>query len=144
MGALKHYFVALIAWLLASCATGDEFVMVEDVDPEQWREAALFSIPNSDVTSSREISIFVRYQPSYERVDSLPLHVVTIAPDEARVVEQMTIYFDNGLSQQWRRRLYQETPYRQGVRFNQSGEYKIMIYPQGVARGVEAVGLKIE
>ncbi len=118
--------------------------MVVDVDPVQWREAAQFSIPNDDVTSKRDISIFVRYQPSFEKVDSLALHVVTIAPDEARVVEQMTIHFDNSLKYQWRRRLYKEALYRQGVRLGQDGEYKVMIYPQGVAKGIEAVGVKIE
>lgn len=144
MRAFKLQFAALIVWFLASCTDESQLSMVVDIDPMQWREAAQFSIPNNDVTSEREISVFVRYQPSYEQVDSLALHVVTIAPDEARVVEQLTIHFDNSLKQQWRRRLYQEVSYRRGVKFNQRGEYKVMIYPQGSAIGVEAVGLIIE
>ncbi len=144
MGAIKQEFAVLIALFLSACAVEDQQSLVVEVDPMQWREAAHFSIINSDTLSLRDISIFARYKFTKERVDSLPLHVVTTAPDQRRVVEQFTIYFDHNPGRQWERRLYREVTYRERVVFNQSGEYKIMIYPQQPAYGVEAIGVAIK
>lgn len=130
--------------LMVSCVDDDQLMMVVDLDSGQWREAAQFDIPNNDIRSMREISLFVRYQPSFARVDSLPLHIVTIAPDETRVVEQMTIYFPRTSSDLWRKRLYGEAVYRKNVRLSQSGDYRVLIYPQQITQGVEAVGITLK
>lgn len=145
MRALNSGFMALMTMLFMSCTLDSQPSYVVDLDPTYWREAAEFTVPNTDtIDNSREISIFVRFQPSKERVDSLPLHIVTIAPDAERVVEQFTIYFKHKMGDQWRRRLYREVPYRRRVRLSQEGEYKILIYPHRPTHGVEAIGVAIK
>ncbi len=142
--ALKLQFAALIAMILSGCTVENRLSMVVDIDPVHWREAAHFSIMNSDTLSRRDISIFARYQPTKERVDSLPLHIITIAPDQKQIVEQFTIYINHKPGDQWVHRLYREELYREDVVFNQIGEYKIDIYPQVSTHGVEAIGVAID
>ncbi|MFI3289812.1 MAG: hypothetical protein SNH55_05250 [Rikenellaceae bacterium] len=144
MGALRVQFAALIAMILFGCMSDNQLSLVVDIDPIHWREAAHFSIENSDTLSRRDISIFARYQLTKERVDSLPLHIITIAPDQTQIVEQFTIYINHKSGDQWVRRLYREELYRKDVVFNQLGEYEIMIYPQISTHGVEAIGVAIE
>lgn len=141
--AIRRSFAALIALSMVSCMGDDKLSMVADLDPAQWREAVQFEILNSDTLSMRDISVFVRYKPSFQRIDSLALHVVTIAPDQARVVEQLTIFFPRTSDDLWRRRLYGEATYRKAVRLSQMGDYRVLIYPQQAAQGVEAVGITL-
>ncbi len=145
MRAFKLQFAALVAVIaiFTSCISRDQVALIADIDPVKWQSAVEFTIDNQDTVSLREISIFARYQPSQELVDSLPLHIVTIAPDRARVVEQLTLYFDRNSTTQWRR-LYREMTYRQGVIWRQSGEYKMMIYPQQPTLGVENIGITLK
>ncbi|MFI3247828.1 MAG: hypothetical protein R3Y39_01710 [Rikenellaceae bacterium] len=144
MRAFKRQFAALVSFALISCATDGQLSMVADVDPIRWREAAEFTLLNSDTLSVRDISIFARYQPTGERIDSLPLHIVTVAPNKARVVEQFTLQLKNRVGDQWRRRVFYEAPYRHEVKLRQSGEYKILIYPQSPQSGVEAIGIAVK
>lgn len=144
MGGIGRYLAALIMLLMVSCVDDRQLSMVADLGSDQWRDAVQFDISNEDTLSMRNILLFVRYKPAFERIDSLPLHVVTIAPDRVRAVEQLTIYFPRTSSDLWQRRLYGEAEYRRDVVFNQIGDYRVLIYPQQPTYNVESVGVIVK
>lgn len=109
-----------------------------------WSDSVEFTFDNQDTLSRRDVDIFAYLMPLNGSVlDSLPLHIVTTAPDGARVVEQFTIYIDNrdGVRRQSNR--YHETTYRSDVVWRQKGLYRVLVYPRGTVDGVESIGVKL-
>ncbi len=145
MGALRNRVAALfVAAVMAGCIEAPKLnVFVADTDPTGWNSNAKITIPNEDSISMRDLYIFLRVEPQVRR-DSLNLRVVTTTPDKRAYAESITIYLRNRSRNHRAATQFVERLYRSDVVWSQVGEYTINIYPTSRARGVEAVGVRIE
>ncbi len=136
--------VALFATLLIGCVgsiSHDAYVV--DIENNIWDKVAVVEIQNEDTLSLRDISIFIKHQ-QYEGLDSLPLTIYTVAPDEVIFEERRTIHIEGCRRGEYVASHLHEMPYRRDIKLRQRGVYKIYLFPQMPIRGVEGVGVTIK
>lgn len=131
-------FVAVFA---AAGCTSPRLSVVTDVDSRSWERPADIILENTDTTTLRDVTIFLRSNRRFE-ADSLPLHLLILTPDSLRYEERLTLRPGR---QQVSAALMAESeiPYRRRVIFRRAGQYRIIITPGQPIQGMEAIGINI-
>lgn len=134
-------FTGAVLLLLTSCTSPCE-VYVTDVSTRQWYTPAVVTIPNTDTTSLRDLSVFVRSNDRFT-ADTLTLRITVYTPDSLRHEERLLITLPPSNRSA---ALAQETriPYRTRVQLQRRGDYRVLLTPTVAATGIEAAGIHIE
>lgn len=152
-GAARHIIylvlIAILTPLLVSCDvsatltdSGGRISYATDINPLEWRDVAIITIPNHDTISRRSLTLFVRHQPQ-ERLDSLNLKIFTLSPDEAIIEEYFTMPLDNNKYKRRNATQISEMTLHRNAVLGQKGEYKMYVFPAAKIKGIEAIGVSI-
>ncbi len=137
---MPRYALALLASaLMLSCTTLPQLAEVVEVDPAGWFSPSEIRFTVDEAQEYKvDMSILLRYDSTIW-ADSVELMVTTIAPDSVMWSERFTLrapHNKQAIS-------LVESPYRRNIEWGQSGEYRVVIQPQHVYRGICAVGINI-
>lgn len=132
--------VACAALLAAGCVS-PHYSVATDVDAAAWREPATLLIANTDTTTLRDLSLFLRCNDRMPQ-DTLTVKIALITPDSLRCEEDFVVVVPVSRAPA---ALARETvvPYRRRVCFSRTGDYRMTITPRHAVKGVEAIGIHI-
>lgn len=132
--------VACAALLAAGCISPN-YSVATDVDAAAWREPATLLIANTDTTTLRDLSLFLRCNDRMPQ-DTLTVKIALITPDSLRCEEDFVVVVPVSRAPA---ALARETvvPYRRRVCFSRTGDYRMTITPRHTVKGVEAIGIHI-
>lgn len=135
---LCRSILPFIMLLVVSCGSPNQVAKVAEVDPSGWFSPSELLFEVTDTTSRVDLSIILRYNNEIS-ADSIELMVSTITPSRVIWSEPFTLYTplaDKAIS-------VVESLYRKEVKWSEEGEYKILLHPQHIYKGISAAGVEI-
>lgn len=105
----------------------------------------IFNIENRDTTERCNISLMLRCRVAEldETRGTIRFNIVTTAPTQQRVAEQIEVALNSPDVVIERGVVLIDQPYRSSVQWRELGEYQMAIYPTQPTDGVESVGVRV-
>lgn len=129
--------------LCTSCIDDSQrFVVMSDVDNEQWEETTSLYYENSDTLSKRRLSVALRYNDNFQS-DTLSLSLRVSLPDGRYAKERITFGVDRPYHRAGASTIV-TLPYREASVLHLTGCYIFSLTADSPQRGIEAVGIVIE
>lgn len=134
-------FVAIATGLLAGGCSAPQQAIAVDVDPNGWSHQARLILPNTDTTTLRDITFFVRCDQRLSE-DTVTLRIAFQTPDTLHYEESFRLFIPRNTTPA---ALTHEVvvPYRYQVRFPRIGTYLMTLTPTHEVCGIEAIGINI-
>jgi len=149
---LQFLFIVLIALLFSACDTNVVFEKYKKIPQTGWQKDSLvvFTIPITDTLQNHNLSLNIRNDIKYS-YSNLWLFIKITQPGKTAVTDTFEVMLANGAGK-WLGEGFggiktRQVPYRSGVYFPVSGDYKISIQ-QGMRdenlKAITDVGIRIE
>ncbi len=149
---LQFLFIVLIAILFSACDTNVVFEKYTKIPQSGWHKdsVVVFSVPLTDTLQNHNLLLNIRNDIKYN-YSNLWLFIKIIQPGEIAVTDTFEVMLANGAGK-WLGEGFggiktRQIPYRSGVYFPISGNYKISIQ-QGMRdetlEAITDVGIRIE